>query len=311
MKLREILVKSFAEQNGLQRFAARKLLFKPLEAIGFHIVGDHFYEPIPNLREVKRSYDENYFRLPAGKKYDLKAGAERQADMLKNFGEECRLALCEAGFGLNPYFRHEDAVTLYCLLRSEQIRAVVEVGQGYSTLVSLAALRENAAKGIGKTSFISIDPFDRLGCQGNRPAASTHNISLERKRIQDVDPETICSHLGPGSLLFVDSTHVFKSGSDVEYLMREVYPRIPAGTILHIHDIYTPYRIPKQRIVEDKLFFSEQDHLESFLEYNAAFEIHTPVFWLFRDRPELRNMLQESGHPMDLPGNSFYIKRVI
>lgn len=311
MKFKEIFVKSFTEQNGLQRFAARKLLFKPLEAVGFHIVGDHFYEPIPNLGEIKKNYDENHFRLPAGQKYDLKAGADRHADYLANFGEECRLALRDAGFGLNPYFRHEDAVTLYCLLRSEQIRMVAEVGQGYSTLVSLAALRENAAKGIGKTSFISIDPFDRLGCQGNSAVATTHDISLVRKRVQDVDPEAICRHLGPGSLLFVDSTHVFKSGSDVEFLMREVYPRVPAGTILHIHDIYTPYRIPKQRIVGDKLFFSEQDHLESFLDYNAAFEIHTPVFWLFRDRPELRDMLVKFDYPTDLPGNSFYIKRVI
>jgi len=308
MRLTELLTKSFAETNGLQRFLSRKVLFKPMEALGFHVVGDHFYEPIPNLKAIARTYDENKFRLPTGQTFSSDECAKQFESVLGSLLADCKQDLDRAGFTINPYFRFQDAVTLYCTLRSERIHTVIEIGQGYSTLVTLAGLRANRTNG-SKTKFISIDPFDRLGCQGNADAADAAEVTLRRTRIQDIDPVELCSQLGPGTLLFIDSSHVFKPGSDVEYMFREIFPRIPVGTLLHVHDIYTPYPIPTSRYTQDKLFFSEQHHLESFLEFNSSFVIHTPVFWLFRDYASLRAQLRVSGLPDDLPGNSFYLQR--
>lgn len=308
MKLTELITKCFAERNGVQRFLSRKVIFRPMETFGFHVVGDHFYEPIPNIKEIARSYDETRFRLPSGQSFAFSERADRFEDLLGSFASECKNDLDRAGFMMNPYFRYEDAVTLYCMLRSERIHTVVEVGQGYSTLASLAALRRNRECGLN-TRFVSIDPFDRLGCQGNANMVQAAEVTLRRTRIQDIPPADLCSQLGEGSLLFVDSSHVFKPGSDVEFLLREVFPRVPSGTLIHVHDVYAPYPTPKSRFTKDKLFFSEQDHLESFLEFNSAFRIHTPVFWFFRDRCGLRAKLKENHFPDDLPGNSFYLQR--
>jgi hypothetical protein len=55
---KERLYKVFHEKNSVQRYLARRFLFPLLEQLGFHIVGDHFYEPIPNLKALAECYQE-------------------------------------------------------------------------------------------------------------------------------------------------------------------------------------------------------------------------------------------------------------
>jgi len=310
MQLKELFTKTLVEPNGLQRFIARKLLFRPMEAIGFHIVGDHFYEPIPNLGQLSRNYDPDRFHLPAGHVFDFNTTSASYEAVLENFSGDFLHAVRQTGFCINPYFRMEDAVSLYGVIRHEKIHTVVEIGQGYSTLVALAALRDNRKAELEPTRFISIDPFDRLKSQGHAAVSNDECITLIKKRIQDVDVNELLQLLGEKTLLFVDSSHVFKPGSDVEFLMRNVYSELPPGTFLHIHDIYTPYGTPKERFTKDKLFFSEQDHLESFLDHNTSFHIKYPIFWFYRDNSNLRTILKKYKIPSDLAGNSFYIQRL-
>ena len=307
MKISEILVKSFSEKNGLQRFLSRKVLFNMGEIMGFHVVGDHFYEPIPNVRELRRTYDENRGPLPAGHDFDFTAGSAAHAARLKAHAAEGLKRSREIGFVKNPYFRMHDAASLYSIIRDRKIRSVVEVGQGYSTMVALGALKANEDETGQPTSLISIDPFDRLKCQGNEHVGK--NVRSILKNVQDIPVDEIAGNLGEASLLITDSSHVFKSGSDVECLMRKIYPAIPPGTMLHVHDIYTPYPTPLSRIADDKLFFNEQDHLESFLAFNSSFDIFCPVYWFFKESQEVRQAFDGVGFEPDLPGNSFYMLR--
>ncbi len=173
-------------------------------------------------------------------------------------------------------------------------------------MVALAALDINTAN--NPVTFVSIDPHDRLGCQGNSRFKS--RVTLIQRPVQSIAPGDIIKHLGPNSLLFVDSSHVFKFGSDVEYLMRQIYPRLPEGTFLHVHDIYTPYPVPRERMLKDKLFFNEQEHLESFLALNASFEIILPVHWLSRVSRKFQDFVETICEFQDLPGNSMYLRRV-
>lgn len=72
--------------------------------------------------------------------------------------------------------------------------------------------------------------------------------------------------------MFVDSTHVSKTGSDVNYLFFEIIPRLNPGVIIHLHDIFYPFEYPhkwlKQGMVWNELFL-----LRSFLQYNDNYEI--------------------------------------
>jgi hypothetical protein len=51
--------------------------------------------------------------------------------------------------------------------------------------------------------------------------------------------------LGENDILFIDSTHVAKVGSDVNYLFFEVLPNLNPGVLIHIHDIFYPFELSK------------------------------------------------------------------
>ena len=47
-----------------------------------------------------------------------------------------------------------------------------------------------------------------------------------------------------GDILFIDSSHQVKPGSDVEFLLKAVLPLLPAGVRVHFHDIFIPDDYP-------------------------------------------------------------------
>ena len=49
---------------------------------------------------------------------------------------------------------------------------------------------------------------------------------------------------GAGDVLFIDSSHILMPGSDVDLLLNRVLPRLPAGVLIHIHDIFLPFDYP-------------------------------------------------------------------
>ena len=55
--------------------------------------------------------------------------------------------------------------------------------------------------------------------------------------IQDVALD-VFAKLEAGDILFVDSTHVSKIASDVNYIFFEILPVLQKGVYIHIHDIY-------------------------------------------------------------------------
>lgn len=306
----ERIYKLLNERNSLQRYIARTKLFDLCEMFGFHIVSDHFYEPIPNLRQLNNEYSDTEPTLPFGVKVDFREIEQKHIERINKYGNEFEQNATEAGYCMsNPYFRPFDAISLYCFLRDQKITRVVEIGQGFSTLVLLAALKKNNQESGKDIHFVSIDPFERLSSQENTKFAV--EVSVYQQQVQDMDSTDVLSLLDENTLLFVDSSHVLKPGSDVEYLMRHIYPMMPSGSFLHIHDIYTPYPWPLDNYIKKKWFWNEQGHLESFLAFNSAFRIILPIYWLFKDSKDLKRVLSsihgDFVHP-DL-GTSFYLQK--
>ena len=58
--------------------------------------------------------------------------------------------------------------------------------------------------------------------------------------LQEV-PAARFRELGAGDILFIDSTHVSKTGSDVNRLLFEVLPSLAAGVYVHFHDVQYPF----------------------------------------------------------------------
>lgn len=307
---REKLYKARSETNGVQRYLARRYLFPLAEKLGFHILGDHFYEPIPNLESIRKNYSEEPRPIPHHT-FDLEAFESEVIRRIRTYGHEIVQALERTGFDpKNYYFRGIDALSYYCLLRDKKPHSVVEVGQGMSTRVAVAALERNATETGMKPQLLSIDPYARLMFTELR----VEGVELKtlQKPIQEVPTEELISFLGNDAVFFTDSSHVYKHGSDVWYLMHQVYPYLPVGTVLHIHDIVLPYPWLKSFYLDQKWFWNEQEMLESFLSFNDSFAIKLPVYWLHKNSEKLHEHVRSCvpDWPLQQEGYSFYLQRV-
>jgi hypothetical protein len=81
------------------------------------------------------------------------------------------------------------------------------------------------------------------------------------------------ARLKSNDILFIDSSHVCTAGSDVNFLVFEVLPRLEPGVLVHFHDIFLPWDYPEPWIKERRIFYNEQYLLLAFLMFNDAFEV--------------------------------------
>ena len=130
----------------------------------------------------------------------------------------------------HSWFPALDAAVAYALVRERKPQRIVEVGSGHSTRI-LA----RAECGVGE--ILAIDPMPRadiVGLPGVRVVPST---------LQAAPPDAF-DGLQAGDILFIDSSHILMPGSDVDILLNRVLPRLPAGVLVHIHDIFLPFDYP-------------------------------------------------------------------
>jgi hypothetical protein len=113
-----------------------------------------------------------------------------------------------------------------------------------------------------------IEPYPAPFLQDGFPGMG----DLIAKRVQEV-PFDFFQQLEENDILFIDSSHVSKCGSDVNYELLEVVPRLKPGVIVHVHDIFLPGEFPREWMREQLLFWNEQYLLHAFLAFNADFEV--------------------------------------
>jgi hypothetical protein len=243
-------------------------LFRIWEAHGFHVTPVHFYQPIPDTRAIPETIWDRPSEL-AG----LDMNDAVQLDLLRNcfpkFRDEYeQLPSAPTGDPRQFHFNNgrfdgTDALVTYCMVRHFRPRLIIEIGSGYSSLISGQAASKN-----GDSSLICIEPFplDFLvkGFPGLR--------SLIEKKVEDVELEFF-SQLKTGDILFIDSSHTVKIGGDVNYLFLEVLPRLNPGVIVHVHDIGFPFDYRREWVMDELRFWTEQYLLQAFLAFNSQFEV--------------------------------------
>jgi len=129
------------------------------------------------------------------------------------------------------WFPRLDAAAAYAMVRATRPRRIVEVGSGHSTRFLARAVADGGLD----TRITAIDP---------EPRASLEGLDIEwlEKRVQRV---AAFPALGAGDILFIDSSHQLKPGSDVEFLLKAVLPLLPPGVRVHFHDIFLPDEYPE------------------------------------------------------------------
>jgi hypothetical protein len=128
-----------------------------------------------------------------------------------------------------------------------------------------------------------------------------------RTSLQDADSR-IFDTLGEGDLLFVDSSHVHKFGSDVAYQFEHVYPRVAPGVTVHVHDVFSPYHYPLKWYTRQRRFWNEQHYVETMLRWGGELRVVLPVHALVRTSPALVELTARAGFTGG--GSSFYFERV-
>lgn len=169
----------------------------------------------------------------------------------------------------NDQFAATDAASLYGMVKLLQPKNIVEVGSGWSSALMLDI--NDTLKSKINLTFIEPHP-DRL--YSTFREGDKERCKVVETSVQDVDL-TLFSQLKENDIVFIDNSHISKSGSDVNFLMFEVLPQLKPGVVVHIHDIFYPFEYPKGWI-EQKRNWNETFVVRAFLAHNSAFEI---LFW--------------------------------
>jgi predicted O-methyltransferase YrrM len=236
----------------------------------------HYYSPVPSFGELeadeKRIFDTSLRPLPG---IELNGGA--QLALLDRFAA----FYAEQPFPESPrsdvryyfdnyWYDRSDALILYSMIRHFRPRQIVEIGSGFSSAVMLDT-NERFMNRSMRLTFIEPESarLRKLLRVDDQKA-----VSIVERRIQQLD-SSIIDELGAHDILFIDSSHVSKAGSDVNHIVFELLPRLKSGVLVHFHDIRYPFEYPKEWFALG-ISWNEAYVLRAFLQFNKEFPI---TFW--------------------------------
>jgi hypothetical protein len=203
----------------------------------------------------------------------------------------------------NLYYSHYDAVFLYAMIRHLRPRRIVEIGSGHSSCVILDTNDLHFAGAIACT-FVEPHPEALLALIRE---TDRERVEIVARPLQDVDASRF-EALEANDWLIVDSTHVSKTGSDVNRLLFDVLPRLHVGVRVHVHDVFFPFEYPRAWVLEGRAW-NEAYLLRAFLQYNAAFRIE--LFNTFLDATNRERFL--AAAPLcaetSYPGGSIWLRK--
>lgn len=290
-------MKTYVNKDIIRRvfFALHKLAIR----LGFHILPVHYYSPIPNILELSKTKSlwAKQSDLPG-----ISVNLDEQVDNLKAIclpyqkeylGNKTYLEAVTNYFGAGYGFI--EAQALHSVIRYYKPKRIIEVGGGISTYCMSKALELNLDHTGISSTITCIEPYpsDRL--------KQMAKVNLIRQQVQTV-PIELFQELDQNDLLFIDSTHTVKPGSDVNYLLLEVLPRLRSGVIVHLHDINLPFDYPRTTL-RSYFHWTETSLLRAFLIFNAKVKLIFCLSHLHYDRKDaVKGVFPEYNPQSDING---------
>jgi hypothetical protein len=248
-----------------------------------HVTRGHYYSPLPFIDEAAAFASAAGALRPElglpGIRLDAGAQRSRLAELSRfqdEFDWPSEKTAARRYYSQQGFLNEADAFTLFAVMRDARPRRIVEVGSGFSSAVMLDVREYKSEVPIDLTF---IEPFpQRLEALLSKDDLSPDNplgrTTLHRRRVQEIGLAPF-EALKCNDILFIDSSHVAKTGSDVNYMMFEVLPRLAPGVLVHFHDIFWPFEYPPEWIRLGRSW-NEAYLLRAFLMFNDAFDIY---FW--------------------------------
>ena len=253
----------------------------------------HYYSPIVDPSTIIEYIEKEYLQEPG----DIE-GIHFDEDAMVRFWKDNAEFINNTPFsehddGKNRYYYdnsiypYGDAVMLRAMIAHFKPKNIIEIGSGFSTACILDAADHF---GLSDLTVTCIDPdADRLRSRLRKEDHS--RVEIIEGQVQDV-PVSTFAKLTENDILFIDSTHVLKTASDVHYELFSILPSLNKGVLIHVHDIPYPFEYPRRPLLELNPSWNEIYALRAFLMYNSAFEV---VFWngLFAHRQ--RELVHETN----------------
>jgi len=267
----------------------------------------HFYSALPDMDEVERRAPALYGPPPRTLPgIDLRG--EAQGRLLSEFREyyisppfERTCNPQSRFYRPNGSFPFQDAFLLYAMMRHLRPAQLIEIGCGFSSCVILDTCE--ALQLSAQLTFI--EPYPELLLSLVRPEDRSR-FTLKRACIQDVPRDSFAA-LNPNDIMFIDTSHVSKAGSDVNCIFFDILPLLKPGVIVHFHDIWYPFEYPKEWLWKG-MFWNEAYLLRAFLTHNCAFEI--VLFNSFLNQCLTERVKAEFPLFLEDPGASLWLRRV-
>src|SRR5262245_20490736 len=267
----------------------------------------HFYSPYPDLDEIRANEERIFYRDKPVLGIDLRE--KGQFETLTKIGRiypsicfpETKTPEFRYYFD-NPAYAYSDGIVLHAMLRIIKPRRVIEVGSGYSSAMMLDT---NELFFQNRIELTCIDPYPDLLHSLMRPQ-DEDCIVIVPSKLQELDP-CFFEKLGENDILFIDSTHVSKVNSDVNFIFFEILPRLQKGVHIHFHDLQYPFEYLKEWVYEGRAWH-ETYLLRAFLMDNPRYSIeYFQHFMFYRHHDFFQTHL-----PLCLKnyGGCFWLKKV-
>ncbi len=239
-----------------------------VQAYGVDVIPLNYYSNIPSIEEVDNSFEYKDGAPPYGTEifepYTIKKTLLQLMEYSAEFAPPVEGSESNPStfFWKNGLFSYSDAMSFYSFVRLAKPASIVEIGSGFSTLVAI--------KGIEKNKFGTIhcvEPYPREFLKTEK------RINLHTMKAQEITSKFLNGILKDDDILFIDSTHTVKTGGDCLHIYLRLLPQIKRNIYVHVHDVFLPFGMPKDWLVESQRFWTEQYLLYAFLIDNPKAQV--------------------------------------
>lgn len=203
----------------------------------------------------------------------------------------------------NRSFEAGDAEYWYSVIRWARPKKIIEIGCGFSSRMARRAIAANRESDSSyDCNHLLIEPYENEWLE-----ELGSDVQVIRKKVEECG-FGVFQELEANDILFIDSSHVIRPKGDVLYEYLEILPRLKAGVIVHIHDMFTPRDYPAAWLIDEVRLWNEQYLVEAFLTSNEDWKIIGALNYLrhnyFFELHEKCPFLAENSQP-----GSFYIQK--
>lgn len=269
----------------------------------------HYYSPVHSLDDLdcyeevaKRSKEEFALSIPGFSDKKIVRNFKRLRKYFKDYDypeEDCEKSRF---FIRNVSYPITDSLILFSVIRDLKPKRIIEIGSGFTSALMMDV---NERFFDNKIEITFIEPYpETLISRMHKEDKKRYQIIP--RRVQEV-PLEVFSKLEEGDILFIDSTHVSKFNSDVNYELFNILPSLPSGVIIHFHDIFDGFVYPIAWLKQGWAW-NEDYLLRAYLIGNSDFEILLMNDYLTKRHKDL--LIKSFPRYLNNNGGSLWVKKI-